>query len=277
MLALAAAKEGKRVLLCDVGDPHAEYSPLARLFGRDNFQDTPKKIAPGVNGCVLYARRGHELFMHRVIPVKSLVKAAMRSGALKRLLDSAPSFAEMGVMYHVLTLLDATRSDGGYVHDVVIVDMPATGHTLALTSLPDVLTRLIPVGPVAEALDEGRSYFHDADKGAAVIVTLPETLPVTESLELIDGLRETKVHVGAVLVNKMVEDAFTEAEHEALDAALEGKDVFGKTRYQTLRQHQKSLERLQRLAEAPIHVVPELVDSDTLLPSLVDTVFGEEG
>ena len=56
--------------------------------------------------------------------------------------------------------------------------MPATGHTLSLTGLPELLLRLVPRGPIAAALREGQSYLNDPKLGAAWVVAIPETLPV---------------------------------------------------------------------------------------------------
>ncbi len=77
--------------------------------------------------------------------------------------------------------------------------MPATGHTLALTSLPEILLDALPDGPIPRYMREGQAYLNDPEKGLAWIVTLPELLPVTEALELIDGLRATRVTPAGVI------------------------------------------------------------------------------
>ncbi len=96
-MALAGAKSGKRVLLTEIGEVEGIYSPLARTFGRDSLPIDPEPLAPGVDGCLLWPRKGHEAFFRTVIPFGAVVKAAMGSSALRRLLDTAPSFREMGI------------------------------------------------------------------------------------------------------------------------------------------------------------------------------------
>ena len=187
-LAKAAARNGRRVLLAEIGIPGGDYSPLARLFGRETFDVKAQSVGEGVRACVLYSRMGHEMFLRTVLPINSLVKAAVRSKALGRLLDSAPSFNEMGVFYHLLTLLREERPGGGYNNELIIIDMPATGHALALTALPENLLQLLPVGPIADEMRLGQSFLNNPATGAALVVTLPEPLPITECLELIDGL-----------------------------------------------------------------------------------------
>lgn len=272
-LARAAAQAGRRVLIAEIGEPDGDYSPLARLFGREMLPPQVVHLEPNVKGCLLFSRVGHTIFLETVLPISTLVRAAMRSKALNKLLDAAPSFNEMGVFNHLLSLIKETRRDGRPEHELIIVDMPATGHTLALTALPDVLLRLMPTGPIAELLKEGQRYLYDAEFSAATIVTLPETLPVTECLELVDGLRKTRVHVGTILVNKVVADPFDDDERAFLNAQIEGQPFFGKTRFLTMAQIERSIERLQRYAGAPVMALPEFPHTgDELVSALAKTL-----
>jgi anion-transporting ArsA/GET3 family ATPase len=91
---------------------------------------------------------------------------------------------------------------------------------------------------------------------AAVVVTLPEMLPVTECLELIEGLGESGMPVGPIIVNKLPPGDFDAAESAALEAALEGKRVFGADRFRRVSHSQKSLQRLEQV-DIPVLSLPE--------------------
>lgn len=255
-LALAAAKRGKRVLVTEIGEPDGDYTPLARIFGRETLPATPERLAAGVHGCVLWPRSGHEAFFHTVIPVSAVVKAAMGSGALRRLLDTAPSFREMGIFYHVYTLLEEELRPGVPRFELVIVDMPASGHTLGLTGLPERLLAMMPTGPIAEAMHRGRPYFTSPELCAAWIVTLPEVLPITESLELIEGLKTHDTPVGGILVNRVLEDPFTPAERAALEPVL-GTGHFGHERFVGVVQSTAALADLRTKTPVPALEIPE--------------------
>lgn len=274
-LAIAAARRGKRVLLVEIGEPDGDYSPLARIFDRERLPIDATPIGHGVRGQMLWTRLGHESFLRTVIPVGALVRAAVRSRALGRLLEAAPSFQEMGIFYLLLTLLKAERGDGQPEHDLVIFDMPATGHTLALTALPGILLELMPTGPIADAMREGQEYFYNPDTTATCVVTLPETLPVTECLELIDGLRETHMPIGPVIVNKFQEDQFTDAEREALLPLLAEHRVFGADRFLRHNQSEKAMARLRASVNVPIIPVPEFPNGGKELITSVTNVFVE--
>ncbi len=193
-----AQRRGVRVLVTEIGDDPKDYSPLARQFGLDRLPAAPEKIANGIDGALLLARSGQELFLRSVLRSSTLARAAISSESLRRLLSAGPSFKEMGVFFQLLTYLRMERSEGEPLYNLILVDMPATGHTLSLTGLPDMLLRLLPRGPIAEALREGQSYLNDPKKAAAYVVTLPETLPVSECLELLEGLKKTQMPTGAV-------------------------------------------------------------------------------
>ncbi len=270
-LAIAAARHGKRSLLVEISQPDGDYSPLARIFGRELLPEKLRSIGHGVKGQMLWTRLGHERFLQTVIPIRSLIRAAMRSKALGRLLEAAPSFQEMGIFYLLLTLLKETRDDGSPAHEVIVFDMPATGHTLALTGLPDILLSLMPTGPIADAMREGQSYLYDPAQTAACVVTLPETLPVTESLELIEGLEKTRMPVGTVIVNKLPPDDFSPQERAELAPLVEQQALFGADRFVRLGQCKAAMDKLKESVSVPILTVPEFpLQSESLIEAVTD-------
>lgn len=273
-IARAAARRGIRVLLLEIAEPDGDYTPLARLFGRDTLPAQPEELEPGVMGSVLWASAGHEGFFRRVLPVATLANAAMRSGALRRLLDSAPSFREMGVFYHFFDLLERKRPDGSPLFQLCIVDMPASGHTLGLTGLRDRLLSLMPSGPIADVLNEGHHYFHDPVVTGAYVVTLPEQLPVTECLELIEGLEEHRTPVGGILVNRVLPDPFT-PEERAILAPYAEQPWFGMERYRRVPSSQRALERLRRSTQVPIELIREFpLEGNELLDAIAASLGG---
>lgn len=259
-IARAASAAGHRTLLLDVDDGETGHSPLARLFGKDRFGGAPEAIGSRLDGCSLEARRGHELFLRSVLPSDTLVKAAVRSKALSRFLTAAPSLREMGVFNHLLHLLREKDWSGAARYETVIIDMPATGHTLALTGLPGILLSLIPRGPVARLLREGQALLNDPEVSSAWVVTLPETLPITESLELIEGLEATRMPVGGLIVNRLPDNPFTEEEQTALERVVDRVRVYGSIAFARLQESRRALERLESVVQHPMIVLRDVVD-----------------
>jgi arsenite-transporting ATPase len=271
--ATVAARARKRVLVVEIGElGGSEDSPLARIFGYDRLPEEPLEIAPGIKAGLLLSHKGQELFLRSVLPVPALARAALGSEALRRLLSAAPSFREMGIFYHLLTYLKQEHRGGGPEHELIIVDMPATGHTLALTGLPEVLLKLVTRGPIATALREGQAYMNDPTKGVAWIVTLPEALPVSETLELLAGLEKTSMPVGGIVLNRMPEDRFTEGEREALRPLLEKKALFGANGFRRVEEARTARKRLEAEIRVPLVTVPEIhaADGRTLVNAIAD-------
>jgi anion-transporting ArsA/GET3 family ATPase len=260
-LAAAAASHGKRVLLTEIGDPEGGYSAIGRKFGRETLSPDPVPLGPqGLSGCHVWALRGQELFARSVIPAGPLIRAALRSKALRKFVTAVPSLYELGVFYHLLTLLQAQRRDGSPEHEVIVADMPATGQTLALTSLPEILLDALPEGPIPRYMREGQQFLNDPKRGVAWVVTLPELLPVTEALELIDGLEATHVTTGGVIVNRIPDDPFDADEREALGALLAERPMHGALGFQRIGTARAARELLEQSTDVPVFELPERPD-----------------
>jgi anion-transporting ArsA/GET3 family ATPase len=268
-LAKAAARAGKRVLVAEIGEPGEDYSPLARHFGSERLPNEARPLAPGISGTYMLAERGQELFLTSVLGSRMLVRAALSSEAVQRILRAAPSFREMGIFYHMLTHVRRKLPDGGSEFELVLIDMPATGHALALTTLPEVLLSVVSSGPIADALREGQAYCNDPALGAAYIVTLPETLPVTEALELAEGLRKARVHLGGVLLNRMPTDVFSAEERAAVSEHIGSRNLFGKAAFRSFALCRQEAARLERELGVPLHVIAEAPRGE---PAVVDFI-----
>ena len=252
-LARYAAGQGKRVLCAEmVGDPTAS-SALADALGLDTIDVEPVTVSPNLKAVLLAPHLGHTRFLRDVLPMKILADAAMRSAAIRRFLAAAPTFPEMGVLYRLLDFVRAKRRDGTDEHEMIIVDLPATGHALALAQIPASLLRVIPTGPIAAAVREGLDLLTDTERTGAVVVTLPETLPVSEALELCKGIQEHHIPLAHVFVNRVPFDPFTEAEREAVRALLHGRaPTLGERTMERIDRARVSLARLQREVKVPI-------------------------
>ena len=265
-LAHLGARRGRRVLLAEFAEPTGVHSStLAAHFGEQVFGAKPREVAPGVWGVMLQSAVGTERFLTSIFKVPALSRLALRTQALRRMLQAGPSFHELGLFYHLLDMLRATDGDGVWRYDLVVLDMPATGHTLALTGLPGVLLRLVSRGPIANALRAGQAILNDPEQSAACVVTLPEPLPVSECLDLLEGLRQTAMPVGEVLVNRIPLDPFTIEERRALDEMLVGHEVRGLTLVDRLRRSEGALALLRKSLTVPMLGVDEVVAADPAL------------
>jgi arsenite/tail-anchored protein-transporting ATPase len=277
-LARYAAAQGKRVLCAEmVGDPAAS-SALADALGIEHLEIEPVTVAPNLKAVLLAPHLGHTRFLRDVLPMKLLADAAMRSAAIRRFLAAAPTFPEMGVLYRLLDLVRAKHRDGTDEHEMIIVDLPATGHALALAQIPASLLRVIPTGPIAAAVREGLNLLMDRDRTGAVVVTLPETLPVSEALELIKGIQLHEIPLAHVFVNRVPYDPFTEGEREAVRTLLAGRGpTLGARTMERIDRARVSLSRLQREVTVPIVALQDVWLDGPRLAEEVASLMAVEG
>ncbi|MET0404691.1 MAG: ArsA-related P-loop ATPase [Cystobacter sp.] len=269
-LARAAVNAGRRVLLAEVelggAESHGSPSPLASLVGArpSGAQVTP--VSERLSFVRLSAIEGQRLFLQDVLPLRVMADAAMRMRALRRFLEAAPALREMGVLYQMLHLIRLQRPDGGAQHPLCILDLPATGHALALAALPDTLLAVMPGGPIGRSVKEGLALLRDPALTGTVLVTLPEPLPVSETLELATAIQRHGIPLAAGVLNRMPDNPFSPDGRDAVKRLLEAHGPHrGQRALGRLDRARTAQERLQAGFPAPLLTLPELPGPDTTL------------
>jgi anion-transporting ArsA/GET3 family ATPase len=183
-LALALAAGGRKVLLVEV----EERQGLAQLFDVPPLPYAERKLAVAPAGGDVYglAVDAHEA-MHEYLEMY------YHLGRAGRALD------RMGVVDFATTVAPGLRDVllTGKTYEVTRRRTASGGPVYAVTSL----ARVGPVNKHARVtMDLIRS-----PETAVHVVTLLEEMPVQETLDAIDELRDTEIPVGAVIVNQVRE------------------------------------------------------------------------
>jgi anion-transporting ArsA/GET3 family ATPase len=256
----ALAAQGKRVLISEIVPFSNTPSQLAVALGGRRPAEEPTLSTDNLWVALLTPTIGHLRFLQDSLPIRMLADAAMRSQGLRKFLQAAPGFSDMGVMYRMLDLMRREHPAGGPMFEICIVDSPATGHALALAQIPEFLTRVIPGGPISRAAAEGVRILTDPSVCGTVIVTLPETLPVTEAMELEQGLARHKLPVSAIVVNRVPRDPFSADERKALGELLNRGDspVFGARELRRIERAEAALALLREQHPDHAVVLPEV-------------------
>jgi anion-transporting ArsA/GET3 family ATPase len=275
-LAKLASGAGKRVLVAELGLMPGAHSPLLEALGAPRRASTlePQQVAGNVWSVLLTPESGHRAFLHDVLPFGFLVDRALRAEPLRRFLAAAPAFSELGVLFRGLQFVKAERRRGVPEWDVVIIDAPASGHALAFATLPQVLLKVIPGGPIGRTAREGISILTDPTRTLAIIATLPETLPVSEALELAEGLTRSNLRVHCIVANQVPDDPFSTAEHEALAALLGKTQVLGSRTLARLSRAKAAVQRLQQAALRILVVREQLETGEPLVTAVAHDLAG---
>jgi len=266
-LAHLAAGMGKRVLVAEIAADARAASPLARALGHPSLDEEPARVAPNLSAVVLTPAAGHVRFLRETLPVGKLADLALRTAAIRRFLHAAPTLSEMGVLYRLLDLVRATRAGGEPEHELVVVDLPATGHALGLAQVPTTILQVIHAGPIAAAVREGLAMLRDGARTTSVVVTLPERLPVSEASELVAGLRRHEIPFGGVVLNRVPRDPFVGEERAAVDALVKGRALLGMRTLPRLDGARAALARLRELS-LPVSLLDEVASEGPLALAL---------
>jgi anion-transporting ArsA/GET3 family ATPase len=273
-LARAAAAAGKRVLAAEVSYEIDSPTPLADVFGVPHASEDPIAIGPNLSIALLTPHAGHLHFLRDALPMRVLADAAMKSAAIRRFLLAAPSLAEMGVLYRILDLLRKRRYDGSFEHDLLIVDLPATGHALGLAQVPSAILKVVTRGPIHDAVLEGLRLLTDPKQTGTLLVTLPETLPVSEAIELARGIGAHKIPLAGVIVNRVPNDPFTVEERVALNGMhIDNATMLGARSLPRIDRAKESIARLKKELGHPPITLPEVLD-ETQLEAMMSDAFG---
>jgi anion-transporting ArsA/GET3 family ATPase len=197
-LARAAAAAGKRALIAQT-----EAAPrLAKLFGRSEPIGTEvTSIARDIDAVNMTPRSALHEYGLMVLRYESVYRALFENRAMRGFLGAIPgldAYAMLGKVWWHTTERLGNRPR----YDIVILDGPASGHSLVMLRLPHAILAAMPNGPLSKDAQAARELLADPARTALAIVTLPEELPIRETLELARAARQApELPVGPIIVN----------------------------------------------------------------------------
>jgi len=204
-----------------------------------------------------------------------LVGRLRSSGALDVIATAVPGIRDVLVLGKIKAL--ARDFDA----DAILVDAPATGHSLSLLASPSSLMAAARSGPIRRQAEEVDQMLRDETRCCVSLVTLAAELPVTEAVEAAFGLEDRAgVALSSIIVNQfaggesLLRTNLAASEVATLDPHLAHSiDV---ARWFTLARVDEEARQLSRLHhELPLEqmVLPRL-EADTIdlsrLSSLAD-------
>lgn len=212
-LAVLAARQGKRTLLCEVD----AKGNLATFFETGPIGFEPKLVIDNLYAMTMQTEESLKEYLRLQLKVPLLA----RIGPLARTFDFVASAAP-GVR-EILTVGKLCFEVRERNYDLVVVDAVASGHVVGQLAAPQAINELVQVGLVRSQTEWMLDILGDRATTGAVIVSAPEEMPVVETLELTERIgAETNVDVAAVVVNRVLPELFTSAEEAIFDQLSEG-------------------------------------------------------
>ncbi len=227
-LALAAARRGKRALVCEV----SARERVSEFFERPASGTEISELQKNVYSVHVRPREAMREYALMTLKYELIYNAVFENRVVRYFLNAAPSLAEIVMLGKVWWHAARDMERGRPRWDVVILDAPATGHGLTLLTVPEVFLSLVSDGPLARDMRDMQQLLTDPQRCATSIVSLPEEMPANEAIELHRALAAHKLPQGPLFLNSMFATRFSEAERvavaragPALAAAAEAADA----------------------------------------------------
>ena len=222
-LALAAAEQGKKVLLVEIDAPRE----AARFLGAEAAGAVETEVLPGLFTLNLRPRGVMDEYVRQVLKLSLLADRVLASPVYDRFLTAAPGLKELMILGKIMVLEEervGLRRKPRY--DLLVVDLPATGHGLSMLKVPIAAAKAVPVGPVGTNARRVLTLLRDPERTALVIVAIPEEMAVVEAAEFHDSaVKEVGVTAAAAVLNACHERRFSDAEEaQILSLSKQGKD-----------------------------------------------------
>lgn len=269
-LALEAARRGKRALVIELEGARGLERALAGLRGASERPPGLERVSYlAVDG-----RAALEEYLGMIIPVRRLLSTIFDSAVYQYFVAAAPGLKELMAVGKIW--FEADRSGTGAVDapDVVIVDAPATGHSLQYLRMPQAALEAFPVGLVHNEAARVLGLLRDPMATAAVVVSIAEEMPANETLEILTGLEEIGIASAALVVNQVhaspCDDGVLRDLSGAADAASgpADDDPGGKLFVEAVRRaeeeagwariNRRQIERLRAATQTPAVLFPYL-------------------
>jgi anion-transporting ArsA/GET3 family ATPase len=258
-VALAAARGGRRVVLCEL----AGQSRATRLYGLDAVRPGHEaRLEDGLWATTIEPVGALEEWAARQTGSRRLVAPLARSGSFAAFVNAAPGARELVAMAKAWELGRRERwvkGRGGY--DCVVVDGPASGHGVGMLRTPRTFAEIARVGPIASQARTVSALLEDPARSALLAVAQPAELAVSETLDLEKRIVAALGRgLDTVVVNGVLPRRFSAPEVArlvALDGALPATVVAAARRQhgQVIVQ-QGQLRRLRRDSAAPLAPLP---------------------
>jgi anion-transporting ArsA/GET3 family ATPase len=197
------------VLICEVdakGDVAGFYEAPPTGF-------TEREVLPGLFAMTMDT----EASLREYLKLQLRIPVVGRIGPLAKAFDFVATAAP-GVR-EILTVGKLCYEVRERAYDLVVADAPASGHIIGQLAAPQAINDLVKVGLIRTQTDWLLEILSDPHQTGLVAVCTPEEMPVSETIDLAERLREeTTVQLSAVVVNRVLPELFGRQEEAVFDA-----------------------------------------------------------
>jgi anion-transporting ArsA/GET3 family ATPase len=198
-LAVTLAEQGKCVLLAQM-EPSQR---LAELLGVPGDGEGAVEALPGLHVLTVDGESALSEYLGLVLPVRRVQRMVVESKLYHHFVAAAPGIKELmtiGKIWYEEQLVTKGRPKW----DVIVVDAPATGHVLQYLRMPSAAAEAFGPGLVRREAQKVMALLVDPRRTAVCPVTTAEEMPVNETTEMYEQLRDRlRMPLGVLFVNRV--------------------------------------------------------------------------
>ena len=211
-LADLAVRQGKRTLVCEMDAKGA----LAAAFEVRQLGFQPTEVQSGLWAMVMNTEDSLKEYLRLFVRIPLVGRIGPLAHTFDFVADAAPGVKE------ILGIGKLCYEVRERHYDLVIVDAEASGHIIAQIDAPRAIRELVQVGMVRDQTDWMLEILDDATRTGLVVVTTPEEMPITETIELVNKVQSTTdVDVAAIVANRVLPQWFSAPDGEVFAALME--------------------------------------------------------
>lgn len=199
-LGLLASRFKKKTLLVEMNSTER----IAPFFGIAELGYHEIPLSPYLTGINLDPKECFEEYVLMQVRFQKIVDAFFSNRFVTSFLNAVPGLNELLMIGKIFDLERQykNRFTREKLYDLVIVDGPATGHGISAFGTPKVVSEAVRIGPIKTQAEKIMTLLTDSKKTAFCAVSLPEEMPVVETTELIQEVRQKlKIPLGPIFLN----------------------------------------------------------------------------
>jgi len=207
-LAHWASTKNKKVLLFEPNTKSESEGSFAKFFHIPDVKNEIREIRPNI--FLLHADQNLALKNYIIDKLKmsAIYTLLSKSKSIHKTYAFAPGLKELLLLW-TLYLHANEEENGKSKYDLIIFDLPPTGHGSFYFKVPQTMIDIMKIGPIAADSKKIQRFFRNRHKTMLNIVTIPEEMPVNESIELAaEVTNNLKIHLGKVFINNILPEVF---------------------------------------------------------------------
>lgn len=197
-IAMASARSGKRVLLCETQGA----TRVPALFGKPSKGYEATGLANNLYTLSITPEEAIREYVMLQLHFQRLYRMVFENRVMGPFVDAVPGLHDL-VQLGKVWFAERETENGRPRWDQIVVDAPATGHGLTMFGAPRAMMDLTRAGPFYDNAQRIAELVEDPSRTVLVLVTIPEEMPLRETEQLYARLGPMQQQVAGLVLNEV--------------------------------------------------------------------------